>query len=374
MTDNALEMSDEEFMNTPFESFAVESSNLANDTEEDKEPESEQTDIVEESEENNENDSETDSEEDKVEESDDTDDSKEGETVDESTEEESEEESTEKPTESTLDVQAELDKLFKPFKANGKDMSVKSVDEAIQLMQMGANYGKKMTALKPGLKVLRMLENNGLMNESDVSFLIDLNKKNPEAIAKLLKDSEINPLEVDLDRSIDYKGGNHIIDDAQLNVEEVLDSIKDTPTYKRTIEVVGKEWDATSRQTIAENPSIITEINNHIKDGIYDQIQSEIDKLRMFGQLKGVSDLVAYKQVGDMLNAQGKFDAAPDQSKQQKPEVKPKTNSNDPKIKAKKQAAGITKSGKATESKPDDDFNPLALSDEEFEKRFGNKL
>lgn len=253
-------------------------------------------------------------------------------------------------------------------------MSVKSVDEAIQLMQMGANYGKKMTALKPGLKVLRMLENNGLMNESDVSFLIDLNKKNPEAIAKLLKDSEINPLEVDLDRSIDYKGGNHIIDDAQLNVEEVLDSIKDTPTYKRTIEVVGKEWDATSRQTIAENPSIITEINNHIKDGIYDQIQSEIDKLRMFGQLKGVSDLVAYKQVGDMLNAQGKFDAAPDQSIQQKPEVKPKTNSNDPKIKAKKQAAGITKSGKATESKPDDDFNPLALSDEEFEKRFGNKL
>jgi hypothetical protein len=77
---------------------------------------------------------------------------------------------------------------------------------------------------------------------------------------------------------------------------------------------------------------------------------------------------------GVYTNAEGKFDKAPAQKPSQNQEVKPKTTSNpDPKIKAKKQAAGITK-GSKTDSKPDTDFNPLALSDEEFEKMFGNKL
>ena len=42
---------------------------------------------------------------------------------------------------------ATVDKLFAPFKASGVDMQVRSVDEAVQLMQMGANYQKKMQNL-----------------------------------------------------------------------------------------------------------------------------------------------------------------------------------------------------------------------------------
>ena len=38
-----------------------------------------------------------------------------------------------------VDYKAEYERLLKPFKANGRDVSVASVDDALSLMQMGAN-------------------------------------------------------------------------------------------------------------------------------------------------------------------------------------------------------------------------------------------
>ena len=72
----------------------------------------------------------------------------------ESDEQESEESTTEENTEETQESENKtetpeqlLAKLFAPFKANGKDIKVDSVEEAIALMQMGANYSKKMAGL-----------------------------------------------------------------------------------------------------------------------------------------------------------------------------------------------------------------------------------
>ncbi len=372
MSVNALEMSDDDFLNTPFDDFQPTEESQSEDAEIESNDDVADNDTSEE-----EIIEETDNEEEETTEETEVTDTSE-ETVDESDEEQKEVETLDtavKEKSGAIDVQAELDKLFTPFKANGKELKVNSVDEAIQLMQMGANYTKKMTGLKPVMKIARMLENNGLMDEQQVSFLIDLSKKDPNAIAKLLKESDINPLEIDLDKSVDYKGGNHIVNEAQLKVEEVLEGIKETPTYSRTINIVSKEWDDSSREVMAKNPEVIAEINQHMQAGIFDIIQNEMERQRLFGGLKGLSDIAAYKAVGDMLNAQGKFDEAPDQSSSQSLEVKPKANSApDPKIKAKKQAAGITKESKVSAPVQDPNFNPLSMSDEEFEKTFGNKL
>ena len=89
------------------------------------------------------------------------------------------------------DYKAEYLRLLAPFKANGKEIAVSTVDDAISLMQMGANYNKKMAGLKPSLKMLKLLENSGLLSEEKISYLIDLEKKNPAAINKLIKDSGI---------------------------------------------------------------------------------------------------------------------------------------------------------------------------------------
>ena len=287
--------------------------------------------------------------------------------------EEKAEESEKKSDEAAVDFEAEYKRLLAPFKANGREIAVKSVDDAIALMQMGANYNKKMAALKPNLKLMKLLENNGLLSEDKISFLIDLEKKNPAAINKLVKDSGIDPMDLDAEKASGYKQTAYTVDDREIELDTVLDEIQGTPSYNRTLEIVSTKWDAASKQVIAGNPQLLKVINGHVESGIYDLISKELESERLFGRLNGLSDLEAYRQIGDALHAKGAFNSLVQGSSQnqQKPAtppvvVTPKPKVEDDKLKDKRRAASSTKPA-APASAPKD-FNPLALSDEEFTK------
>lgn len=133
--------------------------------------------------------------------------------------------------EADADVSPDYEKLYNellsPFRANGKEIQIDKVEDARRLMQMGANYNKKMAALKPHLKTLKLLENNGLLDEQKLSFYIDIEQKKPEAIAKLLKDSNIDPLDFDLEKN-DYKASTYTVDDREIELDTVLDELKDS--------------------------------------------------------------------------------------------------------------------------------------------------
>ncbi len=277
--------------------------------------------------------------------------------------------------ESAIDYKKEYEKLLAPFVANGKEIRVNNVADAISLMQMGANYNKKMAALKPNLKLLKLLESNGLLSEERVGFLIDLEKKNPDAINKLIKESGIDPMDLDAEKANDYKPTVRTVDDKELELDAVLEEIQDTPSYSKTIQVVGKEWDAASKQTVANSPSILKIINSHMQSGVYDVIQEEIERERMFGRLQGLSDIEAYRQVGDAIQARNGFahlnvnaNGQGQQASANPRVVQPKPKKVDEeKLKEKRRAASTAK---PTGSNPKvaGDFNPLALSDEEFSK------
>jgi len=271
----------------------------------------------------------------------------------------------------SINYEAEYKRLLQPFKANGRDVTVDTVDDAISLMQMGANYNKKMAGLKPSLKILKLLENNGLLSEEKLSFLIDLDKKNPEAINKLVKDSGLDPMELDAEKAGEYAPKTHSVDDRELELDSVLDDIQGTPTYNRTLDVISKEWDSASKRTVAGQPQLLKVINDHMASGIYDQINTEVERGRMLGHLNGVSDIEAYRKVGDAIQANGGFDhlgVPQERSKEEAPiVVTPKTKKvNDPALKDKRRAAGSTPA--AAPTAPAKDFNPLSMSDEEFSK------
>jgi hypothetical protein len=287
--------------------------------------------------------------------------------------EEKAEESDKKTDEQAIDFEAEYKRLLAPFKANGRDIAVKSVDDAIALMQMGANYNKKMAALKPNLKLMKLLENNGLLSEDKIGFLIDLEKKNPAAINKLVKDSGIDPMDLDAEKASGYKQTAYTVDDREIELDTVLDEIQGSPSYNRTLEIVSTKWDAASKQVIAGNPQLLKVINGHVDSGIYDLISREVEGERLFGRLNGLSDIEAYRQVGDALHAKGAFNSLAQGSSQnqQKPAtppvvVTPKPKVEDDKLKDKRRAASSTKPAAPTSTPKD--FNPLALSDEEFNK------
>lgn len=266
-----------------------------------------------------------------------------------------------------LDYKDSYEQIFAPFRANNRDMQVNSIEEVRRLMQMGANYNKKMAGIKPNLKIIKMLENNNLLDEDKLNFLIDLDKKNPEAIKKLIKDSEVNPLEIDVDEETNYKAKTYTVDDKEVELDQVLEDIKDTKSFDKTIDIVGNKWDVESKEILRENPNVIKIINNHVSEGIYEKISAEVERERMLGNLEGVSDLVAYKQIGDELYKDKGDKTVKNNSTQQtnkKVVKKPTSTSN---IVDRKKAASSSK-GKVSSKKGNDDFNPLAMSDEEFAK------
>ena len=362
---SVLGMSDADFLKQPMPTFESASS------------QEEQVEEVQQTEETEDTSTQTQEQETTTEESEETteqttqEDNTQEQTTETQTETTSEESNTEEQTTSdnVSDAETQLKKLFTPFKANGRELKVDSVDEAITLMQQGANYNKKMAALKPSLKVLKMLENNGLLDEQKITYLIDLDKKNPDAIGKLIKESGIDPLDVNTQEEPKYTPGNYSVSDAQVNLDTVLDSIEHTPTYNRTMTVILDEWDDNSKRALANEPNLIPLINEHVANGIFDTIASEMTKQRALGNLSGLSDLQAYEAIGKQLAAQGAFNKKPTQ----KPvEVKPKVpTQDDTERAAKRKAASPSKQTQATK---EPDLNPLSMSDEEFEKAFNSKF
>ena len=353
-----LNMSDEEALE--FDLSSLESSSEESVDEDDQEPSDSGADDVEDTEDEDEtSDPETEEE--------DTDESDEETSDEENTTEEAEDEDSEtEDSETELNYEEFYKQITAPFTANGKEMHIDNVEDAIQLMQMGAGYNKKMAALKPNLKLLKVLENNDLLDESKLGYLIDLSKKKPDAITKLIKDSGIDPMDIDVEKESEYKPETYTIDDRELALDEVISSIKDRPNFNKTLDLVSNEWDGPSKQIVSDNPQIIEVISDHMNNGVYDVIAAEVEKGRMLGRLTGLSDLDAYKAVGDALDKQGGFDHLFKSEDPAPAKVDPVVKkATDQKLKSKKRAASSTRSTKQAKAS---DYNPLSMSDEDFAK------
>lgn len=272
------------------------------------------------------------------------------------------------------DYKAEYEKLLAPFKANGREIQAKTPEEARRLMQMGANYNKKMAALKPSLKTVKLLDKHGLNDESKLSHLIDLSRGDKGAIQKLLKDSGVDPMDLDTDEESNYRPNTYTVDDREVELDEVLESLQDSPTYSQTLDLVSNKWDDASKQIIANSPRVLEVLNDQMANGIYERVSTEVERLRAFGQLSGMSDIEAYKTVGDRMADEGHFSdlAGSEAPVNRKPVRRKVAKKPDPKLKQKKRAAAVTRTKPA--SKQPDDFAPLAMSDEEFEKQFDSNL
>jgi hypothetical protein len=275
-----------------------------------------------------------------------------------------------------IDYKAMYEKVMAPFKANGREMQAKSPEDAQALMQMGANYNKKMAGLKPAMKFVKMLEANGLLDEEKLGFLIDVHKRDPNAINKLVVDSKMDPLDLSADKASEYKPGNHKVNEQELELDDVIADLRGSEHFDRTLAVVASEWDPKSKGVIAATPQILKVINGHMESGIYDLIAAELESERAFGRLKGLSDLDAYKQVGDAIEARGGFKhlnlgssqaqakPAPATPVVVQPKLKP---ADDDELKNKKRAASGSKAAAPGTSIPAD-FNPFAMSDTDFAK------
>jgi hypothetical protein len=279
------------------------------------------------------------------------------------------------PVEATAspDYKSFYEKIMVPFKANGKMIELKSPDEAIQLMQMGANYTRKMQELNPHRKVLMMLQNNGLMEESKLAFLIDLDKRNPEAIKKLVKDAGIDPLDIDTSQDSAYLVGNHKVTDEEVNFRMVLDDLGSTPEGKSTLQSINEEWDQASKEVLWKSPELMATMHKQREVGIYQTIVTEMDRQKALGKLtQNTPFLEAYRSVGDQIMANGGFALQSEKPKvgaviDKRPAVAKPAATNGAKASAASPSRSTPKTAKTL-------VNPLSMPDDEFLKQWANRV
>lgn len=284
---------------------------------------------------------------------------------------------TKKPSEEKAEVnyKAEYEKIMAPLKANGKVITLNNPDEVVKLMQMGANYTKKMQQLQPHLKLVKMLEKNGI-DEDKLSLLIDLDKNDTEAVKKFLKDKNIDPLDIDTSTESNYKAGNHKVSDNEITFQNTLSDINQSEHGSALIVEVHREWDDASKDEIFKTPAILEALAEHKSSGLYDKISQEVVKQRTLGNLSNMPFIHAYHVVGKAMKESGLLDqpeAPKAEAKVEEKQVldrqirpkKPVTNGDRAK-------AASPNRGGARDTKKD--FNPLAMSDDEFLKQMQDRL
>ena len=282
-----------------------------------------------------------------------------------------------KPAVVETDYKSFHDQVMAPFKANGKMIQLKSPEEAIALMQMGANYTRKMQEIQPHRKVLLMLENNGLLDEGKLSYLIDLDKKNPDAIKKLVKDAGLDPMDIDTSEESAYRVGNHRVSDEEAAFRGVLDDLSTTDTGKQTLQVINSTWDQASKELLWKNPGVMNLINQQRELGIYDRILTEVERRKALGQVPINQPLLQiYQQVGQEMVAGNAFADIVQPAQQSRESVAPVASrvvTPKPVVKNGDKATAAAPS-KAAAKPAKVLVNPLSMSDEDFLKQFQGRL
>jgi hypothetical protein len=205
-----------------------------------------------------------------------------------------------------------FDKVSAPFKADGRDMQVRTPEDVIRLMQMGVNYSRRMQEMKPLRAQDQMLKTNGLNDPAKLNFLIDLSKGNKDAIKKLLKDHSIDPIDIDTSsedspyRATDYQG-----DPKDLAFDDAIKETMAQDGGRDLISDINKDWDNVSKEALRDQPSIFQNILAQKRSGVYSKIKTELEYQRSLNFLNNVPFLQAYHQVGEAMQKAGVFDEVP---------------------------------------------------------------
>lgn len=195
--------------------------------------------------------------------------------------------------------------VMAPFKADGKDFTVRSPEDAIKLMQQGVNYSRRMEELKPMKAMNRMLQDHGLNDPQKMSFLIDLAKGDKVAITKLLKDNNLDPMDLDVSVETGYQAKSYAGDPKDNTFRDALDNAKVTPDGQALLSDIHGSWDDASKAQLRENPSILGNMIELKQSGVYKQVVDELAYQRSMGYLTDAPYLQAFDQVGEAMKNAG---------------------------------------------------------------------
>lgn len=273
--------------------------------------------------------------------------------------------------------------LLKPLWARGHNFTPRNMEEVKTLMSQGVDYLYKTQQLAQHRKQIELLQREGISND-DLTFLIDLKKKDPEAIKKFFADGDLNPYDVDVTEEPNYQPKTHMVDDETLALRDSVNELMGMPDGRACYEELVKTLDKASQDYFLKEPELLktfyqhqhTDVGNN--KSLYTVIKNEIDHEKALGRLpQNMPFLDAYRTVGDNLLRQNQpaqqTSNRVNNSYSTAPEVHQRLGStrrgyvND-----RVRSAGV--SPKTKSSRSNTNVNPFDMPDDEFLKQFEGRL
>ena len=183
------------------------------------------------------------------------------------------------------------------FRANGKDYEFSSeeiVDQFPKIFGQAMDYTKKMQTIKPWRKTIDAIE-EAKLNHDDINLMIDVLKGDKGAITEVLKRTGTDTLELDTEADSNYVAKDYGRDDSALAIKDIVEDISQDVEYATTHNILSKEWDDRSWNTMAQNPEMIRLLHTDVKSGMYSTLQPLAEKLKVYDGGKK-SDLDYYKE------------------------------------------------------------------------------
>ena len=282
----------------------------------------------------------------------------------ETTEEESPDDTddVEAEDESADDVNYEtsFNELMKPIKVSGEEVTVKSIDDARNLISMGIDYSRKMRDIKPLRAIGATLTEAGIMKDGQVDEevlmrLVDINRGDKDALAQLMAEKEIDPLDMATE-DIKYTPTATMATQSSVEIADVEKELSSRGNVDRVVNELDK-MDNKSKQFFNETPANLLMLDDDINSGAYEKIMGAVRYEKTLGRLQGMSDMEAYIQLAQAEGNEGVKTLQTPQA----PAAKPK-----PSVK-KRKAAAISKRAPAKKT-VQKTYDYEGMSDEDFEK------
>lgn len=192
-----------------------------------------------------------------------------------------------------------------PIKADGKEITIRSAEDAIRFIQQGVNYSRRMQEMKPMKAMNRMLTDHGLNDPGKLSYLIDLAKGDKTAITKLLKDNNLDPMDLDVSAETGYQAKSYAGNPQDNAFRDALDNVTAIPEGQALVADIHSHWDDASKAKLHADPSILGNLLELRQSGVYQQVTDELTYQRSMGYLTETPFLQAFDQVGEAMKRAG---------------------------------------------------------------------
>ena len=278
------------------------------------------------------------------------------------------EQNTENQETTQIDYKAFYEAVTQDYKASGKTMpGVKEPEKFIKALQMATDYALKTAALKPVLKRVKMLEE---VSDEDLAEMLDFKKRNPEVIKKALKEANIDPLELDMDK-VNYVPQVQMISDSEYDFRETVDELSKDAKFNDTKQLILSGLDAKSKELALTDTRVLKALHQEVVSGRIEQIQAKALELRTFGSVDSyITDLELYATIARQMDQNSSTIMQSNQSAVSaqvvsNTQTKQVTKEPNPELEDKRARAGIQTK---PQSKVVKKYDPTKLSDDEFLK------